>query len=61
VGKAASSQSQPLSSPEAKRIEALVNKAATVVEIRGKEAFSDFRQRGSEWWSGALYLFAYSH
>jgi cytochrome c len=58
---AAFSQDQPPLSPEAKRIEALVNKAAALVEIKGKAAFSEFRQRGSEWWSGDIYLFAYSH
>jgi methyl-accepting chemotaxis protein len=45
------SQDQPPSSTEAKRIEALVNKAATVVDTKGKAALSEFRERGSEWWS----------
>jgi signal transduction histidine kinase len=58
---AAFAQDQPPSSPEAKRIEALVNKAAALVEAKGKAAFSEFRQRGSEWWSGDVYVFAYSH
>lgn len=54
------SQDRPPSSPEAKRIEALVNKAAALVDSKGKDAFSEFRQRGSEWWSGNLYVFAYA-
>jgi len=49
------SQDQPPSSPEAKRIEALVNKAATMVDTKGKAALSEFRERGSEWWSGEVY------
>jgi cytochrome c len=45
-------------SAEAKRIEALVNKAATTIETKGKMALSEFRVRGSEWWSGDVYVFA---
>ena len=57
---AAWSQSSPPASPEVERIEALVNKAAALVESKGKAAFTEFRQRGSEWWSGEVYVFAYS-
>ena len=57
---AAVAQDQPPSSPEAKRIEALVNKAAALVDAKGKAAFSEFRQRGSEWFSGDTYIFAYA-
>jgi cytochrome c len=53
------SSQQPPTSEEAKRIEVLVNKAAALVERRGKTAFSEFRKRDSEWWSGNTYLFAY--
>ena len=42
------------------KAEALVNKAATVVDTKGKAALSEFRERGSEWWSGDVYVFAYS-
>jgi ABC transporter substrate binding protein/Cache domain len=45
-------------SAEAKR--ALVNKAATTTETKGKMALSEFRVRGSEWWSGDVYVFAYA-
>jgi methyl-accepting chemotaxis protein len=54
------SQDQPPSTPEAKRIEALVNKAAGIVDAKGKAALSEFRTRGSEWWSGDIYVFAYA-
>ena len=57
---AALSQDQPPSSAEAKRIEALVNKAAAVVGAKGKTALSEFRESGTEWWSGDVYVFAYA-
>jgi len=31
-----------------------------MVEKQGKEAFLEFRKRGSEWWSGDVYVFAYA-
>jgi len=55
----AHSQPSPPNSEKAKQIEALVNKAATLVEKQGKAAFSEFRKRGSEWWSDDTYIFAY--
>jgi signal transduction histidine kinase len=55
----ASSQQTPPSSEQAKRIEAMVNKAAALAESQGKAAFSEFRKRDSEWWFGNTYLFAY--
>ena len=56
----ASSQQSPPNSEKAKQIEALVNKAAALVDTKGKAALSEFRERGSEWWSGDIYVFAYS-
>src|SRR5262245_8993968 len=56
----ARSQDPPPASAEVRRIEDLVNKAAALVESKGKDAFTEFRQRGSEWWSGDVYVFAYS-
>ncbi|MHB2205668.1 cache domain-containing protein [Methylobacterium sp. CM6257] len=45
---------------EINRIEALVTKAAALIESEGKQAaFSKFANRGSEWWYGDTYLFAY--
>jgi cytochrome c len=55
---ASSQQSHPNSS-EAKRIEALVDKAAGLVEKLGKAVFPEMRKRGSEWYSGDVYVFAY--
>ncbi len=55
----ASSQQSPPPSAQAKRIEAMVTKAAALVESKGKAAFSEFRKRDSEWWFGNTYLFAY--
>ena len=53
------SQQSPPTSEQAKRIEAMVNKAAALVEAKGKAAFSEFRKRDSEWWFGNTYLFIY--
>lgn len=45
---------------EINRIEALVTKAAALVESKGKQAaFAEFGKRDSEWWHGDTYLFAY--
>jgi cytochrome c len=49
----------PPPSAQATQIEALVNKAATLVDKQGKAALAEFRKRDSEWWSGNTYLFAY--
>jgi len=54
------SQSSPPNSDQAKRIQMLVDRAAELVNTKGKEAFSEFRQRGSEWFSGDTYIFAYA-
>ncbi len=53
-------QDQPPASAEARRVEGLVNEAAALVDAKGKAAFTEFRQRGSEWWSGDVYVFAYA-
>jgi cytochrome c len=60
AGQGVSAQDQPPSPVEAKRIEALVDTAAALVDIKGKAAFSEFRERGSKWWSGDVYIFAYA-
>jgi cytochrome c len=54
------SQQSPPNSEKAKQIEALVNEAAAMVDTKGKAALSEFRERGSKWWSGDVYVFAYS-
>jgi cytochrome c len=49
----------PEAAEKAAQIEAMVNKAAALVETRGKAAFSEFRKRDSEWRSDDVYLFAF--
>ena len=44
---------------QAKKIEAMVNKAAALIDKNGKAAFAEFRKKDSEWWFGTTYLFAY--
>ena len=56
-----SAQGSPPSSAEADRIQALVEKAAALVEARGVAAFAEFRKPESDWWFGTTYLFAYDH
>ena len=51
------SQQSPPDSAKAKQIAALVDKAAALVESKGKSAFPEFRKDGSEWRSGDTYLF----
>lgn len=54
------SSPQPPGSEEARQIEAMVNRAAALVERQGKAAaFAEFRKRDSEWWFGNIYLFSY--
>src|SRR5215471_5887423 len=55
----AMAQSSPPPSQGAQQVEALVNKAAVLVDAKGKTAFSEFRMMGSEWFHGDTYLFAY--
>jgi len=55
----ASAQEAPPPSPQATRIQTLVDKAAALVDKRGESALAEFRKRDSEWWSGNTYLFAY--
>jgi cytochrome c len=52
-------RSSPPASPKAREVEALVNKAAVLIDAKGKTAFSEFRVKGSEWFHGDIYLFAY--
>ena len=48
---------EPAQSEDAKRIVALVDKAAALVEGKGKDAFSELRKKDSEWWKGETYIF----
>jgi cytochrome c len=59
IGTARAQQRAP-TPQEINDIEALVTKAAALVESKGKEAaFAEFGKRNSEWWHGDTYLFAY--
>lgn len=53
------SQQAPPPSAQAKQTEALVNKAAALIDKNGKAAFTDFRKKDSEWFHGSTYLYAY--
>ena len=52
-------QSSPPTSEKAKQVEALVNRAAALIDSQGKVAFADFRVKGSEWFHDDTYLFVY--
>jgi cytochrome c len=51
-------QQSPPASKKSQQIEALVNKAAALIESKGKATFPEFRKSESEWFSGDTYLFA---
>lgn len=60
MGGPALAQQSALKPEEINRIEALVIKAAALVESKGKDAaFTEFGKRDSEWWHGDTYLFGY--
>jgi signal transduction histidine kinase len=60
TGGPAHAQDAPPPSDQARRIEDLVDRAAALVEQRGRAAaFAEFRKRDSEWWFGDTYLFVY--
>ncbi len=59
VPSAALGQAAPPDSPRSRKIVALVEKAAALVNARGKAALDEFRKKGSEWFDGETYLFAY--
>lgn len=49
----------PPDSPEARKVVALVEDAATLVSKQGKPVFTEFRKKGSKWFTGNTYLFVY--
>ncbi|HEV8407451.1 MAG TPA: cache domain-containing protein [Sphingomicrobium sp.] len=55
----AMAQSSPPASPKAEATEALVDKAAALIDAKGRAAFSELRVKGTEWFHGDTYLFAY--
>jgi len=52
-------QESPPTSEKARQVEALVNKAAALIESKGKAAFSEFKVKDTEWFHGETYLFVY--
>jgi methyl-accepting chemotaxis protein len=52
------SQQAPPESEKAKQIVALVEKAAALIDSKGKSVFPEFRKTDSEWRNGDTYLFA---
>lgn len=47
----------PPKSEKAKQVQTIVNKAVSVLAVKGKKAFVEFRKKGSQWFSGDFYLF----
>lgn len=58
---AARTQEGPPPSPQSKKVEDLVNRAAALLDAQGRTAFAEFRKPNSEWWHGTTYLFAYDN
>ena len=44
-------------SQQAKAIKAMVDRAAALIEKKGKDTFPEFRKKGGEWFNGDTYLF----
>jgi cytochrome c len=53
------SQSSPPTSEKTDQTKALVNKAAALIESKGKAAFPELRVKGSAWFHGDTYVFVY--
>ena len=53
------SDGAPPATEQAKTVEALVNKAAALIDKSGKAALAEFRKKDSEWFHGDTYLYAY--
>jgi methyl-accepting chemotaxis protein len=58
-GEVQNAQESPPTSEKAKQIEALVNKAAALIESKGKAIFPELRKKDTEWFRGDTYLFVY--
>ncbi len=57
-GRAAADRDPP-QSQQASQIVSLVDKAAALIEAKGKDAaFAEFRKKGSIWFTGNIYVFA---
>ena len=57
ISSAAYSATPEPQSKQAKEVKALVDKGAALVESKGKDAFPEFRKKGSAWFKGDIYLF----
>jgi cytochrome c len=57
-GLSALAQQAPPDSEQAKQVVALVQKAAALINAKGKAAFAEMRANPSAWRPGELYLFA---
>jgi cytochrome c len=54
----ASSSAAPEPPPkQAKEIKEMVDRAAALIDNKGKEAFPEFKKKGGEWYKGDTYLF----
>jgi len=49
----------PPATEQARNVERLVDKAAALIDKRGKAAFVEFRRKDSEWFHDSTYLFVY--
>jgi len=58
AGSPAFAQQSPPDSPKAKELQAMVDKAATLVDSKGKAAFSELGKPDSEWRHGDTYFWA---
>ena len=48
---------EPPQSEVAKQIVALVDRAAALIESKGKDAFPEFKKKDSKWYKGKTYVF----
>jgi cytochrome c len=55
----ATAQQAPPASDKARQVEALVAKAAVLIDSKGKAVFPEFRVKNSEWFHDDTYLFVY--
>jgi cytochrome c len=59
IASPAVAEGSPPVTEETKNVEALVNKAAALIDSKGRVAFDEFRKKDSEWYHGNTYLFVY--
>ena len=59
IASPAFAQQAPAASEKTKEVEALVTRAAALIDKTGKAAFAEFRKKGSDWFHGNTYVFVY--